>query len=153
MERSFPTRPRCAPPPRSATSSPGPPTVIPPSATSAAQELTPKRFNGPAAWLQSNSHLWLDLGDVKNLVSVTLNGKPLGVTWYAPYRADLTSAKPGSNELKITVYNAWVNRLIGDQQPNATKVTCADITPCHADSPLLPSCLLGSVQIFRVTTR
>ena len=45
--------------------------------------------------------------------------------------------------------NAWVNRLIGDQQPGATKYTFADITPYKADSPLLPSGLLGPVVVER----
>ena len=110
-------------------------------------------LNVPADWFQPGSHLWLDLGDVKNLASVSLNGKPLGVTWHAPYRVDLGSTlKPGDNTLSITVYNAWVNRLIGDQQPGATKVTYADITPYKADSTLLPSGLLGPVHIIRVST-
>jgi hypothetical protein len=113
-----------------------------------------RTLNAPADWLQPGAHIWLDLGDVKNLASITLNGKPLGVTWHAPYRIDITSAlKSGDNALAITVYNAWVNRLIGDQQPGATKYTYADITPYRADSPLLPSGLLGPVQVLRVSTR
>ena len=65
--------------------------------------------------------LWIDLGDVKNLAEVTVNGKSLGIVWHAPYRVDATSAlKPGANEVTIKVTNAWVNRLIGDQQPDAT---------------------------------
>jgi len=113
-----------------------------------------RTVNVPADWLQPSARLWLDLGDVKNLASVTLNGKPVGVTWHTPYRVDLSSAvKPGANQLSITVYNAWVNRLIGDQQPNAAKITYADITPYKADSPLLPSGLLGPVQIVRVSSQ
>ncbi len=53
-----------------------------------------------------------------------------------------------SNELTIKVTNAWVNRLIGDQQPDATtKYTFADVKPYKANSPLLPSGLLGPVTI------
>ncbi len=100
----------------------------------------------PAAWFQPGAKLWLDLGDVKNLASVTVNGKPLGIVWHAPYRVDVTAAlKPGANTLSVMVINAWVNRLIGDQQPGATKYTYADIAPYKADSPLLPSGLLGPV--------
>jgi hypothetical protein len=53
--------------------------------------------------------------------------------------------------VSIKVTNAWVNRLIGDQQPNAVvKYTFADIEPYKADSPLLPSGLLGPVRISSV---
>ncbi|HEY1462895.1 MAG TPA: glycoside hydrolase, partial [Terriglobales bacterium] len=100
--------------------------------------------------LKKNAHLWLDLGDVKNLAVVTVNGKDLGETWHAPYRVDITSAlKPGKNELSIKVVNAWVNRLIGDEQPGATKLTFADIKPYKANSPLLPSGLIGPVTLVR----
>ena len=65
--------------------------------------------------------LWIDLGDVKNLAEVAVNGKSLGIVWHAPYRVDATSElKPGANKVTVKVTNAWVNRLIGDQQPNAT---------------------------------
>ena len=98
-------------------------------------------------------HLWLDLGDVKNLAEVSVNGKTLGIVWHAPYRVDVTSAlKPGANEISIKVINAWVNRLIGDQQPGATKYTFADVHPYKANSPLLPSGLLGPVAVVRADT-
>jgi len=52
------------------------------------------------------------------------------------------------------VINAWVNRLIGDQQPDATtKYAFADVKPYKANSPLLPSGLLGPVKLERVTTQ
>jgi len=101
-------------------------------------------------WFKKGAKLWIDLGDVKNLAEVTVNGKSLGIVWHTPYRVDATSAlKPGSNEVKIRVINAWVNRLIGDQQPDATtKYTFADVKPYKADSPLLPSGLLGPVRVL-----
>lgn len=101
-------------------------------------------------WFSKGARLWLDLGDVKNLAVVRVNGKELGETWHAPYRVDVTSAlKTGTNEITIKVVNAWVNRLIGDEQPGAAKFTFADVKPYKADSPLLPSGLLGPVQIVR----
>jgi hypothetical protein len=99
-------------------------------------------------WFTPGAHLWLDLGDVKNLAHVSLNGKDLGVVWHAPFRFDVTEIlKPGRNELTVQVVNAWVNRMIGDQQPGATQYTYADIHPYKADSPLKPSGLLGPVEI------
>jgi hypothetical protein len=83
-----------------------------------------------------------------------VNGKPLGTVWHTPYRVDATAAlKPGANEVTIKVINAWVNRLIGDQQPNVTrKYTYTTIRFYRADSPLLPSGLLGPVQLIKVAT-
>jgi len=72
--------------------------------------------------------------------------------WHAPFRVDTTSAlKPGANEVTIKVINAWVNRLIGDEQPDATtKYTFADLKPYKASSPLQPSGLLGPVQLYSI---
>jgi hypothetical protein len=104
-------------------------------------------------WLMKGNRLWLDLGDVKNLAEVSINGKDLGQVWHAPYRVDATSAfKPGANQIKITVVNAWVNRLIGDEQPGATKLTFADVKPYKANSPLQPSGLIGPVTVVREKT-
>ncbi len=98
-------------------------------------------------WIRKGRQIWLDLGEVKNLAEVKVNGIAVGETWHAPFRVDVTRAlKPGANEVEIKVQNAWVNRLIGDQQPGATKYTLADVKPYKADSPLLPSGLLGPVR-------
>jgi len=113
-----------------------------------------KTIQASADWFKPNAKLWIDLGDVKNLAQVTVNGKSLGVVWHAPYRVDVTGVlKPGANELTIKVTNAWVNRLIGDQQPDATtKYTFADVKPYKATSTLLPSGLLGPVAVVKATT-
>jgi hypothetical protein len=112
-----------------------------------------KTVNATADWFKKGTHLWIDLGDVKNLAEVTVNGKSLGIVWHAPYRVDATSAlKSGANEVTIKVTNAWVNRLIGDQQPDAkTKYTFADVKPYKATSPLLPSGLLGPVHVYSIS--
>ena len=114
-----------------------------------------KTIDAPPDWFMKGARLWIDLGDVKNLAEVTVNGESLGIVWHAPYRVDATSAlKAGANEVLIKVTNAWVNRLIGDQQPNAAvKYTFADIEPYKANSPLLPSGLLGPVRVSSVTTQ
>jgi hypothetical protein len=114
-----------------------------------------KTVNAPAEWLKPNAHVWIDLGDVKNLAEVTVNGKPLGIVWHAPYKVDITAAlKPGANEISIQVVNAWVNRLIGDQQKAAsTKYTFTTVKPYNEDSPLQPSGLLGPVRLYSVATK
>ena len=102
-------------------------------------------------WFKKGAQMWIDLGDVKNLAEVTVNGKALGIVWHAPFRVDATAAlKPGSNVVTVKVTNAWVNRLIGDEQPGATKYTFADVKPYKADSPLQASGLLGPVKVWRV---
>ena len=109
-----------------------------------------KTVDAPKDWFKPGAHLWLDLGEVKNLADVTVNGKPLGTVWHSPYRVDATGAlKPGANQVTVKVINAWVNRLIGDQQPNATKYTFTVIHPYKATSKLLSSGLLGPVQVVR----
>jgi hypothetical protein len=106
-------------------------------------------------WLKPGAKLWLDLGVVKNLAEVTVNGKSLGIVWHAPYRVDATAMlKPGTNEVTIKVINAWVNRMIGDQQPDATtKYTFAAFVPYKPNSPLLPSGLLGPVRLYSQTAQ
>jgi len=109
-----------------------------------------RNIDAPADWFGKGGRLWIDLGDVKNLAEVAVNGKPLGIVWHAPYRVDATGElQAGANKVSVKVTNAWVNRLIGDQQPNAmVKYTFADIEPYKANSPLLPSGLLGPVRIL-----
>jgi hypothetical protein len=105
-------------------------------------------------WFGKGAHLLLDLGEVKNLAAVTVNGKEVGEAWHAPYRLDITSAlEPGKNEIQVKVVNAWVNRLIGDEQPGAAKFTFTDVKPYKADSPLQPSGLLGPVTVIRAEPR
>jgi hypothetical protein len=61
---------------------------------------------------------------------------------------------PGINTLEIKVTNSWVNRLIGDQQPNRTRTyTSTDFHPYNANSTLLPSGLLGPVTVSSIAPR
>jgi hypothetical protein len=103
-------------------------------------------------WLKKGSQLWLDLGDVKNLAQVTVNGKNLGIVWKKPFKVNLAGAlKPGKNLIEVKVTNLWVNRLIGDQQASETKKYTYTTMPFYnAKSPLSPSGLLGPVQIVSI---
>jgi hypothetical protein len=106
-------------------------------------------FEIPEGTLNEGAHYWLDLGDVKDIAEVAVNGKYLGIVWKTPFKVDVTGAlRSGSNTVLVQVTNLWVNRLIGDQQPWAVKkYTFTDFAPYKADSPLLPSGLLGPVRI------
>jgi hypothetical protein len=116
----------------------------------------------------SSAHIYLDLGEVKNIARVTLNGKDLGVIWTAPWRVDVGNyLQKGKNELKIEVINLWSNRLIGDEKlPNdgpqdgkwpewlldgkprpSKRYTFTTSIQYKADSPLQPSGLIGPVRI------
>ena len=71
----------------------------------------------PPALVAPDRRLWLDLGQVKNLAQVFVNGRDLGVLWQPPFRVELTDVvKPGANRLEVRLTNLWPNRLIGDEQ-------------------------------------
>ena len=103
-------------------------------------------------WFANNVALWLDLSDVKDLAEVIVNGKSLGIVWKQPFLVDVTGAlKAGENKIEIKVTNLWVNRLIGDAQPEVTnKITYTTMPFYQANSKLLPSGLLGPVRIISV---
>jgi hypothetical protein len=111
-----------------------------------------KTIEVPVSAFTPGASLWLDLGDVENIAEVSVNGKDLGILWKTPFRIEVTQALvPGSNRIVVRVTNLWVNRMIGDQQPGALKkYAFADFTPYKADSPLLPSGLLGPVRLLAV---
>lgn len=110
-----------------------------------------KTIQATAEWFKPGAHLWIDLGSVKNLAQVSVNGKPLGIVWKTPYRVNATTAlKPSANAIEIKVTKGGANRIIGDCQPNAAKTYTYTFPKFYrADSPLLPSGLLGRVQIVR----
>ena len=110
-----------------------------------------KDLQVPPEWRTRGARLLLDLGSVKNVAEVRVNGRPAGVAWKAPFRVDVTDAvTAGMNRLEIRVSNLWPNRLIGDKQAGATrKYAYAVLDNFRADSPLLPSGLLGPVQLLR----
>ena len=92
----------------------------------------------------------LDLGVVKQIAQVSVNGKSVGeILWKWPYRLDMTSAlKPGENHIEVKVTNLWPNRMIGDRQPSVTRTyTFTDYHAYSKNSPLLESGMLGPVTI------
>jgi hypothetical protein len=104
----------------------------------------------PAEFLGPGRHAYLDLGEVKNLAEVSVNGKSLGILWKAPFRVDITGAATvGINHLEIKITNLWPNRLIGDMSlPKEQQITWTSVSLYKPDSPLLPSGLLGPVSVI-----
>ena len=110
----------------------------------------------PENMLISDNHLYLDLGNVKMIANVYLNGEHLGILWKPPFQIDITkSAKSGKNSIVIEVANDWSNRIVGDQKlPKEKRITSTNIiSPTSSDllwkdAPLLESGLLGPVQII-----
>lgn len=101
-----------------------------------------KTFDAPAG---AAGEVYLDLGEVKNVARVRLNGKELGIVWTAPWRVAVGHAmKAKGNQLEIEVANLWPNRLIGDgllpeaQRRTRTNVRLYD-TPLPADVQLYGS--------------
>jgi hypothetical protein len=114
--------------------------------------------------------LYIDLGEVKNMARVRLNGRDLGVVWTAPWRVKITGAlEKKDNRLEIEVANLWTNRLIGDEsepwdgvergewpawllegRPRPTRrFTFTTHRFYKAGDPLAASGLLGPVSILR----
>ena len=126
--------------------------------------------------------IFIDLGAVKNLARITLNGTRFPELWKPPFTCDITAAvKPGANQLTVEVANLWANRLIGDEleppdvsweakrktggimplttlpdwlvqgkpRPSSGRRAFSTWNYIQADQKLLPSGLLGPVEIHR----
>lgn len=83
-----------------------------------------KYFSGTATYkntfeikkITKGARYILDLGKVKNLAVVRINGKTAGTLWTAPFRIDITSfIKKGTNSIEFDVTNLWLNRMVGDE--------------------------------------
>lgn len=96
------------------------------------------------------SSLFLDLGSVKNMAQVRLNGQDLGVVWTAPWRVNIDKAlRCGENTLEIDVANVWLNRLRIDAvlSPEKRLTRINSMFYGYKEGPLVPSGLLGPVRI------
>jgi hypothetical protein len=110
-----------------------------------------KTIDAPKTWFKNSGQLWIDLGEVKNIAEVIVNGKSLGIVWKKPFRVDASGIlKPGKNTLEIKVTNLWPNRIIGDAQAEAKKTSFTSMPFYKANAPLLPSGLLSSVTVLSV---
>ena len=133
-----------------------------------------KYYSGTAVYRQkfdlpdAKQRIYLDLGRVKNMARIRINGHDLGVVWTAPWSVDITGkTRTKGNQLEIEVVNLWTNRLIGDEQMpddgikigqwpdwlqdgkprNNGRYTFTTFKHYTKESPLLESGLLGPVTI------
>lgn len=124
-----------------------------------------KIIHVPRRWLYPRSQIQIDLGDVREIAGIELNGQKFPVKWHPPYRFDVTSAvRAGSNTLRVRVVNLWVNRMIGDAQSDGKGRFARTVdhsfslsedlkSTSHAyvaAAPLRPSGLLGPVVIIHM---
>jgi len=104
----------------------------------------------------SNRHspILMELGDVKVMARVILNGHDCGIAWRPPFCVDVTSAlQAGENKLEISVANLWPNRMIGDAAlPENQRVSWSSWQPFTNGTPLLKSGLLGPVRLVLKST-
>lgn len=108
-----------------------------------------KRFALPGGTPPSGE-VFLDLGMVREVAAVKVNGRDAGVLWKQPYRIDVGPLlKAGENELEIAVTNLWNNRIVGDlrKDSNGTFARTNLKSKFRAGSPLLPSGLIGPVKL------
>ena len=117
-------------------------------------EITPERLN-------SESQVWLDLGEVREVANVYLNGVQVNRSCFAPYRYDVTDVvRPGKNFLVVHVANTWENRLKGDVHVSPENAfTSTNVASGNSwadrpwkDKPLQLSGLLGPVSLILQTT-
>jgi hypothetical protein len=96
-----------------------------------------------------SQQLWLQLGDVREIATVKVNGSIVSTLWRAPYAARIDGQlHPGINTVEIDVSNLWPNRLIGDMQPGTEKeFTTTNVRAYTKDSTLLASGILQPVTI------
>ena len=108
-----------------------------------------KELEIPGEMLGRDRTVWLDLGRVREVAEVKLNGKDLGILWKPPFRVDISrAARAGKNQLEIRITNLWPNRLIGDAAlPQEQRFTYATFQPFKATDPLLESGLIGPVTL------
>lgn len=88
------------------------------------------------------SRMMLDLGNVKDVAEVRVNGKEAGTLLLHPYRVDVTDlVHAGENDLEVTVTNALFNYMMMREQRT--------FKPGPAENPsgLMSAGLIGPVRI------
>jgi len=109
--------------------------------------------NVPSEVVSADCGLWLDLGTIREIAEIEVNGNAAGVCWKLPYRVDITHwAKSGRNQIAITVTNLLINRVLGEPDPDFSRLPQPLRFPLPQEKKLipepLPSGLFGPVEII-----
>jgi hypothetical protein len=127
-----------------------------------------KCFSGTAAytntvqvsrdWLKPGARIVLDLGTVKDIAQVSVNGKMVAILWKPPYRADITDTlKAGTNRLEIQITNQWNNRMVCDRTAAPEKrvlpVSSGGMSRSPAPQTVSDAGLLGPVTLISISPR
>jgi hypothetical protein len=99
--------------------------------------------------LRENRGWILDLGSLRDVAEVTLNGRSLGILWKEPFQADISDAlRSGRNILEVKVTNLWHNRLMGDLLDPGHQ-SAARTNMVLKAGELIPAGLFGPVTVHR----
>lgn len=105
-----------------------------------------------------NLKITLDLGKVKDVAEVFVNGKKAKVLWCPDYSCDITNlVNEGKNKLEVRVTNTWNNRIAGDDlHPEKKRFTFYPVKGYSPDverrqyneNDMLESGIIGKVKIL-----
>ncbi len=100
-------------------------------------------FTLPANFLTKRDRIVLDMGDVKDVAEISVDGKTGPVVLLRPYKADLTGlVHAGVNTLQVTVVNTLFNAL--SARGPSENFSHATIGTANG---LMPSGLIGPVRL------
>ena len=101
-------------------------------------------------WKDDSRSHFLQFSGLHWIASVRVNGQPAGTVWCSPWRLEIGHLlRNGQNTLEIDVTNSLWNRMIGDASlKEDERFTHSSYPLVSADSPLVPSGITGSVEIY-----
>ncbi len=127
-----------------------------------------KYFSGTATYHNTftvekenlGEEIGIELGEVRDVAEIFVNGKSAGILWKKPYRVDIGKlVHSGKNSLKIEIVNMWINRLTGDMLSDPKDRYCKTNQPYMkseswpgGDEPyrIQTSGLLGPVKVIYI---
>jgi hypothetical protein len=116
-----------------------------------------RSYKLPENVLSTVDSVVLDMGSLRAMAEVHLNGKSVGILWKPPFRLDVTDyVQAGDNRLEVTAVNTWFNRLFYETVVNPGGTHVMDLSKAPAvriirnsikNRPLMPSGLFGPIRL------